>query len=168
MARKGNSLQSLINETPSVEQLAWNHNADISASVYKRMRELNITQGTLAKRMKMHLVNSLGCLAEKEISQLRPLHGWRRHSAFALIPVLSISERSHLSWKDHPLGQVDLARAKTIHGKTTRMSEGSKRIIQSPQKTKNIWRRQHEWQHVYRARQCRRSSSHRLLDASRA
>ena len=54
MARKGNSLQSLINETPSVEQLAWNHNADISASVYKRMRELNITQGTLAKRMKMH------------------------------------------------------------------------------------------------------------------
>lgn len=108
MARKGNSLQSLINETPSVEQLAWNHNADISASVYKRMRELNITQGTLAKRMKMHpsqlsrLLSGEGNITVKTIARLETALSFRLDSGFVYIGKVSFVLEGPSSWSSRP------------------------------------------------------------------
>lgn len=104
MARKGNSLQSLINETPSVEQLAWNHNADISASAYKRMKELNITQGELADRMKMHpsqlsrLLSGEGNITVKTIARLETALSFRLDSGFIYTGKVSFDFEGPSSW----------------------------------------------------------------------
>lgn len=108
MARKGNSLQSLINETPSVEQLTWNHNADISASVCKRMKELNITQGALADRMKMHpsqlsrLLSGEGNITIRTIARLETALNFRLDSGFVYVGKVSFILEGPSSWSSRP------------------------------------------------------------------
>lgn len=127
MARKGMSLQSLINETPSVEQLTWNHNADISASVYKRMKELDITQGELANRMKMHpsqlsrLLGGEGNITIKTIARLETALSFRLDSGFIYVGKISFALEGQSSWasrtgslQNNPwLGARNVPRVKT-------------------------------------------------------
>lgn len=51
--RQGNSLEHLLAEKETVEDLLWDHKLDISGSVHKRMEELGISQAELASKMKM-------------------------------------------------------------------------------------------------------------------
>ncbi len=51
--RTGNSLEYLLSDKESLEDLLWDHKMDISGSVHSRMQELGITQAELASKMGM-------------------------------------------------------------------------------------------------------------------
>jgi DNA-binding Xre family transcriptional regulator len=51
MIEKGNDLSWLCSLPKTADDLAYDHKMDISASVYKRMKELGLTQSELAERM---------------------------------------------------------------------------------------------------------------------
>lgn len=89
MIRKGNSLAYLLREEPTAEQLAWNHNADISASIYKRMSELEMTQSELANQLGMHrsqlsrLLSGSGNITVRTIARLETALDFRLDAGFS-------------------------------------------------------------------------------------
>lgn len=65
--RTGNSLEYLLSDKESLEDLLWDHKMDISGSVHSRMQELGITQAELASKWEWIVLNYAESYLAKEI-----------------------------------------------------------------------------------------------------
>ena len=120
MARKGKSPAWLLNEPESADELLWDHAMDISGSVYARMKELDVSQAELAKRMGMDkgqlskIMSGKGNITLKTIARLEEALGFRLDKGFRYEPVatnsisleVKVPKRVETAWRVHSGGLI--------------------------------------------------------------